>query len=284
LEPLVTDKKPATAAGVTLEDIGRLLKQERENASLTRTDVSSKTKISIDQLTRIEDGKFDHMATVYARGFLRSYCDAVGLDPAPILADFRKLSQGFDDNNILLLQHVPNKLVGEGRSHGWTVAGLAVLLLALLAAALYMSPSFRSSVIQALPETVRERLAPPAEAPAPSGPVIPAAAAGAGDALAAESIGLQPPPQVFSGRLTLRAEAPTWAQVTVDDQQVEHILFEAGQLRSFEGEKLITVACGDGRALRTEWNGQDMGPLGQNGPVERFFNLTPVGELSTNPS
>jgi cytoskeletal protein RodZ len=299
---LTEKKNPSTAEEASLEALGRHLKEEREKACLTRSDVSARTKISIDQIACLEDGRFHKMATVYARGFLRSYCELLRLDTEAVLAEFKRLNRGHEEDNTKLIQHVPNNLRAAGeRGHAWTVLGLIVLLAGLAAAGLYLSPSLRGTLAALVPEALAARLgvaesvpAPIASQPAAAASTLsaPAAAASAGAAPAAPAPevetaatlagALPPPPETFSGRLTLRAEASTWAQVTVDDQPVEHLLFEAGQLHSFEGVSLITVVCGDGRALRTEWNGQDRGLLGSEGPVEVFFNLGPGGDLPGN--
>ena len=302
--------KAQTPANETaLEALGRFLKEEREKVCLTRSDVSTRTKISIDQITYLEEGKFNKMATVYARGFLRSYCDLLALDTNSVMAEFKRLTKGHEEDNTRIIKHVPNNLgSGEPRGHtAWTVLGLMILLAGLLAAGLYMSPSLKKTVTSYLPGIVAEKLglaenqAAGQASQSSAGFAAPAAqsanppAAAANPALAVATTALSSATQValaqndainetFSGRLTLRAEASTWAQVTVAAQPVEHLLFEAGQLHSFEGEKLITVVCGDGRALRTEWNGQDRGPLGSEGPVEVFFNLGPGGSPSANPA
>ncbi|MDR2455566.1 MAG: helix-turn-helix domain-containing protein [Deltaproteobacteria bacterium] len=281
-------KAPATADETALEALGRYLKEEREKACLTRSDVSSRTKISIDQITCLEEGRFSKMAAVYARGFLRSYCELLSLDTDSVMGEFKRLTRGHEEDNTKIIKHVPNNLGSlEPRGHAWAALGLIVLLAGLLAAGLYISPSLKKTVIGLLPEAVVTKLA-LAESPAPARPAAPqngqaaaAAKAAAPPAPVQAAAPAQEPaetvPETYSGKLTLRAEASTWAQVTVDDKPVEHLLFEAGQLHSFEGETLITVVCGDGRALRTEWNGQDRGPLGSEGPVEVFFNLSPGG-------
>jgi cytoskeletal protein RodZ len=247
-----------------------MLKQERENSNLTRSDVSSRTKISLDQIVSLEEGKFLNMAPVYAKGFLRSYSELLHLDTESILNNYRLLTQNQDEDNALFIKHVPNNLGGEPKSsYILTVLGLIVLVLALVIAALYISPAFKATVSRFLPASVINEL--PFILTEPS---VTAGQAVAAEAPVSTPIVVVEDPVVFSGRLTLKAEAPTWAQVTVDNEPVEHLLFEPGQLRSFEGQNIISVICGDGQAIRTEWNGQDRGLLGQEGPVEVFFQLS----------
>ena len=137
-EHLPLDKTiPTNAEAASLEALGRYLKEEREKQCMTRSDVSAQTKISIDQLACLEDGRFSKMATVYARGFLRSYCEHLGLDTESVLAEFKRLNRRHEEDNTKLIKHVPNNLrSSDSRGHAWTMAGLLVLLAGLLAAGL----------------------------------------------------------------------------------------------------------------------------------------------------
>jgi cytoskeletal protein RodZ len=253
----------------TLESLGQFLKEEREKASLTRSDISSRTKISLDQIAILEDGKLPNMAPVYARGFLKSYADLLNLDTESIVSEYRQLTQcQQEEAQTLYISHVPTNLNNESKSSTLTIVALLLVALALLVAGFFISPSFRETITSILPDTLNEQVA----------SILPSntdQAAHANPTPIAEAQIAETSPAVFSGRLTLKAESATWAQVSVDDQPVEHLLLEPGQSRSFDGQNIINVICGNGQALRTEWNGQDHGLLGQSGPVEVSYQLSP---------
>ncbi|HTJ68813.1 MAG TPA: RodZ domain-containing protein [Actinospica sp.] len=66
--------------------IGELLQQARIRRRLTAQDVSEHTRITPQTLRLIEAGRFDECGgDVYARGHLRAYAQAVGVDPEPLL-------------------------------------------------------------------------------------------------------------------------------------------------------------------------------------------------------
>jgi cytoskeletal protein RodZ len=67
---------------------GARLKQQREARALSVPDVVKLTKIPERSLNLLEGGAFDELpGDVFVRGFLKSYCRAVGLDtPATIQA------------------------------------------------------------------------------------------------------------------------------------------------------------------------------------------------------
>jgi Helix-turn-helix domain len=62
-------------------EFGSRLKTQRESRSLSIVDIARTTKIPEQQIQKLEHGRFDDLpADVFVRGFLRSYCRAVGLD------------------------------------------------------------------------------------------------------------------------------------------------------------------------------------------------------------
>ncbi len=69
--------------------IGETLRQAREKAGLSIEDVRNTTQIMVQQLVAMESNDFSSFsAPVYAKGFLRLFARAVGLDPAPLVAEF----------------------------------------------------------------------------------------------------------------------------------------------------------------------------------------------------
>jgi len=66
--------------------VGDRLKQAREAQKLTVYQVAEMTKIRTDHIRAIDEGNFDvFSAPVYIRGFVRSYANALKLDPKEIL-------------------------------------------------------------------------------------------------------------------------------------------------------------------------------------------------------
>lgn len=69
--------------------IGERLIEARDARGLTLEDAERDTRISRRYLQALEDERFDIIpAPVYARGFLRSYTQYLGLETAPLLARF----------------------------------------------------------------------------------------------------------------------------------------------------------------------------------------------------
>ncbi|HEX4843070.1 MAG TPA: RodZ domain-containing protein [Limnobacter sp.] len=72
---------------------GELLRAAREKAGYTLADISAQTKINERQLEAIESGDLGRLPPeTFAKAFIKSYCKALRMDPAPVIASF-----GFSD-------------------------------------------------------------------------------------------------------------------------------------------------------------------------------------------
>ncbi len=71
---------------MNLQELGVLLKQERERRGLTVRDVMDSTKISRRNLNALEDGEVKLLPhPVYLKGYVRNYARLVGLDAEPLV-------------------------------------------------------------------------------------------------------------------------------------------------------------------------------------------------------
>ncbi len=76
------------------EDIGRILRQEREKKGYSKEDVYKATKISIMNIEALEDGDFDALPhPVYTRAFIKTYAEFLGLDPVEFLESYGGLKK-----------------------------------------------------------------------------------------------------------------------------------------------------------------------------------------------
>lgn len=74
-----------------MKPIGTILRNARLQKGMNLEDVSKKTKIRVKYLSYIEQNAWDELpGTTYAKGFVKSYASAVGLDPDKIFMLFRR--------------------------------------------------------------------------------------------------------------------------------------------------------------------------------------------------
>jgi cytoskeletal protein RodZ len=73
------------------DSIGRVLKQEREDRSLSLQELSSTTRIPRKTLECLEEDRFEDLPSgVFVRGFIKAYASAVHIDAAEVLARFEE--------------------------------------------------------------------------------------------------------------------------------------------------------------------------------------------------
>lgn len=76
---------------LTLSELGKRLKEAREEKQFSLDDLQATTKIQKRYLTAIEAGEFSVLpGTFYARAFIKSYAEAVGLDHEALFQEFQR--------------------------------------------------------------------------------------------------------------------------------------------------------------------------------------------------
>lgn len=71
--------------------VSELLKRARKEKGISLEHLSEKTKIRKKYLLALEKGEWEKLpGLAYIKGFLKSYAEAVALDPKQILAFFRR--------------------------------------------------------------------------------------------------------------------------------------------------------------------------------------------------
>ena len=75
--------------------IGQALQVEREKSNISLQDIADHTRLSYANLTALEAGDFESLPGIgYIPGYIRNYCNAVGIDSVPHIASFKLLSDG----------------------------------------------------------------------------------------------------------------------------------------------------------------------------------------------
>nr|WP_275980216.1 helix-turn-helix domain-containing protein [Halalkalibacter alkaliphilus] len=73
-----------------MSELGQYLKEAREEKQISLDDLQRTTKIQKRYLIAIEEGRFDTLPGIfYARAFVKTYAEAIGLDPDPLFDQYR---------------------------------------------------------------------------------------------------------------------------------------------------------------------------------------------------
>jgi cytoskeleton protein RodZ len=103
-------------------------------------------------------------------------------------------------------------------------------------------------------------LAPAAGTSPPAGSAVRTGLSSADQAAVDAARRAQPPQK--GHELTLVFNKNSWVQVAVDDGELRHGLFKAGQSQSYRADKKFLVRLGNAAGVRVVFDGEDLGPLG----------------------
>lgn len=82
-------------------EFGNDLKNAREAKGLTIADVAEKTHMMSAMIEDLEHENFNRIvAPIYGRGFVKLYCETIGLDPKPFVEEFMAIYTGSRDPSI----------------------------------------------------------------------------------------------------------------------------------------------------------------------------------------
>lgn len=243
---------------------GALLRQARRRSGRSLEDCALALRARPGQIEAMERGDLrDFGGEIYARGFLRSYAQLVGIDAGEIL----RLHGGDPAfRGPVLPPREPLRIRRD--PPGWLVGLVGLVAVAgVIAAVLGVGGSrVPAAVVPTDPGIgAPTDTAPsvPAPLPEPTAPQPDPAPATPG-----------PPVDVV-----LTFEGASWLEVVVDGVAVEPgALVPAGETLRFSGQELVALRLGNAGGVRVELNGEELGPAGRPGEVLRVA-LGPDGPV-----
>jgi cytoskeletal protein RodZ len=285
-----------------MESLGDYLKQARKKKGLSLEKVASQTRIQEHHLQALEAEDFGNLpAKVFAKGFVRSYAKALGLDEEEALQHFLQASGTFYEQ----LQpdqsqpHVQVKLDAAPRqSINWSLV-IGALVLMAVGAVWYGLPKQQDTPIAlSEPETpipielmeqplsqkpnTTENITPvtPVD-PAPLEPSPPVPENVLPKSKPVTPILGEPIPPTEAatadGPHTLEIEATqlTWVVVQSDQQAPKEALLQPGQRIRWKANQQFQLTLGNAAGVVIRLNGQSQGPFGKPGQVVRDIRLRP---------
>lgn len=129
-----------------MESIGRYLRREREVRRVSLEELAQTTRIPLKMLLSIEDDRFDKLpGEVFARGFLRSYAQALGIEADDVLALYGQGRRALIVNPAPFTAITPPE---KGRRFGIAIALVVLLILFTLALSIVLRPRQRDTAIE----------------------------------------------------------------------------------------------------------------------------------------
>lgn len=236
-----------------MPNFGVGLRQARESLGVPIDAISAETRIAKRFLVAIEDEKFHLLpGGVFNRGFIRSYAECVGLDPARILAEYDALTAARDA--LQAPPPAPRRPRVGLPSYAFAVAGLALLIAVFYSVA---------------PDDERSPTVPAGESTAG----LPAGAAPLAE-LSAEpqTVQEQSTDAIASSPLVLELAVQdlTWIRLLADGALVESANLQPGTARRYTASSSINVSIGNAGGVVVTINGRPVGSLGSVGEVKEF--------------
>jgi hypothetical protein len=115
------EASPLSAGGADADRIGAYLACQRRLRGISLAELSERTKVPLRSLERLESGAFDSAPDGFARSFVRTVADALGLDA--------------DEAVMRLLREPPEEDVGRGATGTALLRITTLLVLAALVGA-----------------------------------------------------------------------------------------------------------------------------------------------------
>jgi cytoskeleton protein RodZ len=302
-----------TGAGeLPLETVGQDLRAARLRRGDDLASVSKALKIRKDHLEALEEDRLDSLpGKTYAIGFVRSYSQYLGLDPAALVERFKQEISGRTDEHALPPPPAMHEEEPRRLPQGWRLIALVVVLLLAYGAYHLFTAERESSQNTPPPPTETPKVAaavapaqatpspaidasgaapggatpsPAASAPAPTSPSQPAAtpspAAGApaagGPAVGPAAGGNVYGQQNRNPHVVLRARSATHITVRGNDGTLyinrDLAAGDSYQVRNMSG---LTLSTTNGGAVEIDLDGQSMGNAGSDQQPADSLSLDP---------
>lgn len=115
-----------------VKGFGAMLREARESLGISIGDVSSRTRLSVDQIRAIEEENLERLPEpVYVRAFLRAYAKAIDIDYEPVVNDYVTRCGG---GGVRIPEHAPEEAFREVAYYEsphpsrWKFVGLLLLI------------------------------------------------------------------------------------------------------------------------------------------------------------
>jgi cytoskeletal protein RodZ len=264
-----------------MESIGARLKKKRLEKGITVEEVHKKTKIHLDILTSIEDDSFVNLNPVYIKGFLKIYCQFLGVDPTDYIAELKKSEDGFKrPNKEEIAPGFFKSGPAEKHFFNFRIILIAVFIIAAVFLAIVLvrlvrtaSSKTRLSAKQARMQVKvipKQTDKPRTFKPKPAAALNPVSQQSVGEP--AENAKKE-----FGIRLGIQALDDCWIQLKIDGRIIFQNILKKGRFESWQAKEKAELILGSAGAVRLEINNKVIPALGRIGQVVKNIVITKDG-------
>lgn len=231
-----------------MESIGAKLKKIRLEKGLSLDDVHKKTKIDLNILRSIEEDSLLNFSPVYIKGFLKIYCQSLGVEPNDYIPDYKaprniveEFSEVKEKPKVFLRTEAALKLIKR----------VAIILTAVL----FITGLFKFGKYVSQPKINKKVTSKPQV----TQPALPKASS-------------------FSDiRLTILAKDNCWIKLKSDGKVVFQNTLKKGRSESWQAKEKIELSLSDARAVDLQVNEKLITNLGRKGMALKNIIITKDG-------
>ena len=249
-----------------MNNFGATFKKARESRGISLDQIAHETRISTRFLAAIENEEFHVLPRgIFNRGFVRSFAEAVGLDPDQAVADYERLSHVPQPADV-----IASAAAGPPKSER-NLYPVAIAVLAVAVGIFYFVTRESAPTVESgnPPKvTASAGLPTPAQPPVPAPESTPPPA---------PTVSAEPSPVKTQGlTLDIHALEKTWIKVAADGNSANSgEILEPGMTRKFTAESSLHLSIGNAAGLTLKINDMPVKPLGKSGQV-RSVTFTPT--------
>jgi cytoskeletal protein RodZ len=279
-------KRYAPAGGwrITMEPAGIRLRKIRLEKGISLEEVHKKTKIHLNVLRAIEEDSLINFNPVYIRGFLKIYCQFLGLNPRDYVTDYRepsytvKPSGGKEKRSFSISNQKSSgfsffKRVRLEKNKILLIAAVIIFVFLLFNLGRLISSrrfSARQRPRVAVLKTVKAEKTGESSAKEQK-------KAGVNQIRSENSLKADAYPIV---RLGIRAKENCWIQLKTDGRVIFEGTLMKGRSESWHAKNKIELTVGNAGAIELEVNGKPIPSLGKRGQKIKGITISKEG-LST---
>jgi cytoskeletal protein RodZ len=268
-----------------MESVGARLKKMRLQKGLSLEEVNKKTKIHLKILKAIEEDALVDLNPVYIKGFLKIYCQFLGLEPRDFIPDYKE-PQG-------AAKHAPNiheKPPSAPKSAAlkfdfWgsktTKFFIYVLIFILLSFGLFKLGKVISLKRSSLTKK-SNKLSKPLNVPAEKKTTISKTEKKDTTLVTAKPVSVEVSPQKSAPvpaavRLVIQAKESCWVSLKVDGHAVFQNILKKGRSETWQAKDKIELSLGNAGVVDLEINGKLISNLGRRGQSLKDILITKEG-------
>ncbi|MEU6658673.1 RodZ domain-containing protein [Streptomyces sp. NPDC046821] len=254
----------ATAPSDDRPSIGTVLRQARVDAGLTVDEVSTSTRVRIPIVHAIEEDDFSRCGgDVYARGHIRTIARAVGVDPAPLLAQYADAHGGQSAPTPAKPLFEAERIRSDRRRPNWTAAMVAAIVIVIGFVGFTAFGGDNGSTDKKAAEGAPSATAKPKPKPTHKPTKQPKADPSDSAIAAAPRDKVTVKINAANGRSWISAKDHN-GRIMFDG------LLEQGQSKTFQDSQKVDLVLGDAGAIQLYVNGKQVSNEFQPGQVERL--------------